>query len=64
VPLGTLIYNSRGKTVLEEAAHYHEQDRNLTQGVFTPGIGGVQQLDHMEKDTQIRASWTFVSREP
>jgi hypothetical protein len=34
-----LMYNSRGKTVLEEA------------GCFTPGIGGVQQLDQMEKDT-------------
>jgi hypothetical protein len=45
------MYNSRGKTVPEEAVHYHEQDRNLTQGVFTPGIGGVQQLDQMEKDT-------------
>jgi hypothetical protein len=51
VPLGTLIYNSRGKAVLEEAVHYHELDRNLTQGIFMPGIGGVQQLDQVEKDT-------------
>jgi hypothetical protein len=42
------MYNSRRKTVPEEAVHCHEQDRNLTQGVFMPGIGGVQQLDQME----------------
>jgi hypothetical protein len=32
--------NYRARTVPEEAVHYDEQDRNLTQVVLNPGIGG------------------------